>query len=273
MRQKSRARRARSGGPNLRLDACASARLLRRGRSSARQAPAQRGLWLTGASADRAQRRRAPMVATTRPLTRAPPPCPLARCLQLFATRLGRSLQHDLRAPPPAGVVALGLVGDQTRGLQVVQPALHALAVRAHKPPSLSASGRDLTPAHHRRQPHNQLLDRARKPARARRVPQPEQVPLDHIHTGVDPVIARRDAAACPARTSKQRTDDEPAGLGRKRRPSRAVPTPLRRRAAAMPVWVLQRHRQRPKAPDARDNQRRRADARGAAGQAVRSRA
>jgi ATPase subunit of ABC transporter with duplicated ATPase domains len=52
---------------------------------------------------------------------------------------LSRGEQHDLGTPPLPARVALGRVRDDPRGLQVIKPALHALAMRAHKPRSLRA--------------------------------------------------------------------------------------------------------------------------------------
>jgi ATPase subunit of ABC transporter with duplicated ATPase domains len=51
--------------------------------------------------------------------------------------------------PPLPAPVALGRVRDDPRGLQVIKPALHALAMRAHKPRSLRAlcAGRCPTPS------------------------------------------------------------------------------------------------------------------------------
>ena len=104
----------------------------------------------------------------------------------------GAAQQHDLRAPPQPVAVALGLVRDQARGLQVVQPALHAAAVRAHEPRPLAPIARDRAPAHHRRQPHDQLPDRRREPRRALRVPEPEQVALDRVRARLQPIVTRR---------------------------------------------------------------------------------
>ena len=163
---------------------------------------------------------------------------------QLLDGRVRRGQQHDLRAPPPPAPVALGFVSDQASELQVVKPALNALAVRAHEPCPLGSVRRDWAPAHHRRQPHDKLLNRARKPRRTRGMPQPEQVPLDRIRAGLKPIVARRDTAAFAPRASNERTNHDAAGLGRQRRPRRPVPDTAR--VATRSGEVLQRHRQRP---------------------------
>jgi hypothetical protein len=55
----------------------------------------------------------------------------------------GGRQQHDLGPPPQPVAVLLGLMRDQVRGLQVIQPPLHAPAVRAHKPRTLGTVTRD----------------------------------------------------------------------------------------------------------------------------------
>jgi hypothetical protein len=130
---------------------------------------------------------------------------------------------------------------------------------------SLGTATRGSAPAHHRRQPHDELLDRRCKPRRARRMPEPEQIALDRIDARLQPIIAGRDAAAPAPRGRQQRTDDQAPGLGRQRLARRPVPATARNTAARR-GGVLQRHRQRPSARAAYAGQRRRADARGAAG-------
>ena len=223
------------------------------------------------APADRRQPRALAGLAATGAVARPPAPGALRGDPQLLRCRVRRGQQHDLRAPPPPGVIALGFVSDQASDLQVVKPPLNALAVRAHEPRPLGSARRDRAPAHHRRQPDDKLLDRTRKPRRARRVPEPEQVPLDRIRPGLQPIVTRRDTAAFTPRASDERTDHDAAGLGRQRRPRRPVPDTAR--VATRSGEVLQRHRQRPRARIARHGQRRRADARGAAGRTTHARA
>ena len=80
--------------------------------------------------------------------------------------------------------------------------------------------------------------------APTRRVPEPEQVPLDRIRPGLQPIVTRRDTAAFTPRASDERTDHDAAGLKRQRRPRR--PIPVTARVATRSGEVLQRHRQRP---------------------------
>jgi hypothetical protein len=168
---------------------------------------------------------------------------------------------------PPVYILTtlLGLMRDQPGRLQVIKPALHALAMRAHKPRTLSAASRCGAPAHHRRQPHDELLDRAREPCRARSVPEPEQVALDRVDARLQPIIARREAATGASRAPQQRAHNQTTRLRRQRLARRPIPAPTRN-SATRRTGVLQRHRQRPSARTAHDGQRPRPGARGAAG-------
>ena len=125
-------------------------------------------------------------------------------------------------------VVALGLVRDHARGLQVIQPALHAACdARARTAPARRVA-RDRAPAHHRRQPRHQLPDRRREPRRALRVPEPEQVALDRVRARLQPIITGRRAAARAARAAQQRGHHHAPGLGRQRLDRRPIPTTRR---------------------------------------------
>jgi hypothetical protein len=243
-------------------------RLTYRHRPLARQPRPARLLRLTSPRADRAQRRRPARPALTPALACPPPARPRPGHAQLVGLGDRRGQQHDLRAPPRPRLVALGLVRDHASRLQVVEPALHAAAMRTHEPRPLRATAGNRAPAHHPRQPRHQLLQRTREPARPRRMPQPEQVALDRVHPRLQPIITRRPTATPPPRPAQQRAHDQPARLRRDRRARRPISTTTRptRRGA------LQRHRQRPKTPTARHTRRPRADARGAAERADRSR-
>ena len=186
--------------------------------------------------------------------------------------RRRRAQQHDLRAPPQPVAVALGLVRDQAGGLQVIQPALHAAPMRAHEPRPLGAIARDRTPADHRRQPRHQLRDRRREARRALRVPEPEQVALDRVRARLQPIITRRRAAARSRRARPSSAHDhQPARLSRQRLDRRPIPTTRRpsstRRKVRSSGTANARRRH-----GSTTALRTRADARGTAGPAVRSR-
>ena len=217
------------------------------------------------AATDPAQARRHTGTPPTRPLPRPPPTRAPGRDTELRRGRPQRSQQHDLRAPPQAVAVLLGLVHDQARGLQVIQPALHAAAMCAHKPRPLQRIARHPAPAHHRRQTRHQLPDRRRVPRRALRVPEAEQVPLDRVRARFQPIVTRRLAAARSSCPAEQGIDDQAPGLGRQRLRRRAIPT-TPRPTSGKKGGALQRHRQRPKAPRQHEAPRARADARGTAG-------
>ena len=121
-------------------------------------------------------------------------------------------------------------------------------------------AARHLAPAHHRRQPDDELLDRRREARRARRVPEPVRVALHGVHPRLEAIVARRRAAAGAPRATEQRAHDQATRLGRQRLASRPIPATATRRSA------VQRHRQRPKTPSKRAPRSSRADARGAAG-------
>ena len=136
--------------------------------------------------------------------------------------------------------------------------------MRTHVSRPGRARRRDGAPAHHRRQPHDQLLDRACEPTRSSRVAESEQVALDRVGPRLQPIVTRRDTPASTPSPQKQRADDQATRLGRKRLARRPIPATTRN-SATRKRGVLQRHRQRPSARVARQGQRRRADARGAA--------
>src|SRR3954452_24670791 len=89
------------------------------------------------ALADRAEAGRTPRRSAASSLPRPPAAGSSPRLFELDRFRCRRSLQHDLRAPPGPVLVALGLVHDQAGGLEVVEPALQATAVRPHEPRTL----------------------------------------------------------------------------------------------------------------------------------------
>ena len=180
--------------------------------------------------------------------------------------------QHDLRAPPQSAAVALGLMRDHARGLQVIEPALHAACgARARTAPAPHRSRGTRAPAHHRRQPDYELLDRGREPRRPRGVTEPEQVALDRVDPRLEPIITRRRRIPAPAApdpaTRTPPADRAPPAAARA--PADTNDAGARRRGSGS---AFQRHRQRPKTPGARSTQRSRADARGAAGPASSSR-
>jgi hypothetical protein len=270
MRQNSGSLGTLSRARDLKLNARSPACLVDRRGARPRRTRARGSPRLTGALANRAQRRHPPPPASPSPLAGAPPPRSGARHPQLIGAGRRGGQEHDLRAPPRAVLVALGHVRHDAGDLQVIEPALQAAAMRAHEPRSLSATARHSTPAHHRRHPRDQLLQRTREPPRARRVTEPKQVPLDRVRARLQPIVTRRRTPPRTPRATKQCAHDQPARLGRDRRARRSIPTTSRstRRRCA-----LQRHRQRPKAPSPHTTWRRRADARGATGPADRSRA
>jgi hypothetical protein len=263
MRQKSRRRRTR----DLRLDAGPPAR-----RPPCPGSRGPRARRRDGASvADRAQSRSDPSAATPRSLTRRPAARPCGREPRLDVCRHRRSEQHQLRPPPQPCAVLLRLVRDDTRGLQVIEPALHTAPMSPNEPRARSYTARHRSPAHDRREPDDELLDRRRKARRARRVPEPEGVALHRVHARLQAIVPRRRATARPTRPTQQRRDDQAPGLRRQRLARRPIPT-TRRTTAMRRECAFQRHRQRPRAPSKRSRRRARADARGAAGRASGSR-
>jgi hypothetical protein len=121
-----------------------------------------RGLRYPRSPADCCQRRDASAPTAASALACAPGLGAVSGDAQLLLGRLGRCQEHELRAPTAACAIGLGFVPHQPRELQVIQPALHALAVRAYERAPLDLFGRNGAPAHHRRQPHDELLDRGR---------------------------------------------------------------------------------------------------------------
>jgi hypothetical protein len=271
MRQKSTTGAQLARECDLRLHGRPAARLAHDPSPGASDLRARRPGRRATAAADRRQARRQPAGAPASSFPPAPAPRAPLRHAQLLGGRLGRREQLDLCAPPLPALVALGLMRDHAGGLEVIQPALHALAMCAHEPCALRQLAWDAAPAHHRCQPHDELLDRAREPPRPRRVPEPEQVALDRVRPRLDPIITRRDAPAGAPGAAQQRAHHQPAGLRWQRRVRRPIPT-ARRPAAVMRGCAFQRHRERPTTPHACETQHLRADARGAAGQAPSSR-
>jgi hypothetical protein len=271
MRQKSTTLRTRAGRPDLRFDRLASARLVRGPRASSCEAPARVPLRDRRARSDRRQRACPPVPAPPRALAHAPSPRPRPGNPQLIDGGRRPGQEHDLRAPPAAMLVTLGLVRDHASLLQVIHPALHALAMRAHESRPLHARRRNGAPAHHGRQPQDELLDRSCEPRRPSGVSKPKQVALDRVRPRFQPIITRRDTPARAASPTEQRGHDQPSGLGWERLARRPIPAATRN-SATRRSGVLQRHRQRPTARAAHDGQRQRADARGAAGRTRRRR-
>lgn len=196
---------------------------------------------------DRAERGNASGELSSSPFARSPAAGATASRSELLRGRLRRELQHDLCAPPAATVVALGLVYDQARRLEVVEPPLHAPAVRTHVARPRSAPTRHRSPAHDRCESDDELGDRRRVARRAARVPEPEQVALHRVHPRLQPIVAGRDAAARGARPTEQRANDRAARFGRQRLDRRPVPTAARRGS-------VQRHRQRQRRGAARSS-------------------
>ena len=178
---------------------------------------------------------------------------PAARSACATSAQPGRARVREQPAQPTAGRRAT---------------AERSCGARARTVPAQGPERGSLAPAHHRRDPDDELLDRARVPRRACGVPEPEQVSLDRVRPGLQAIVTRRDAPPLAARASDERTNHQAAGLGRQRRPSRPIPDAAR--IAMRSGGVLQRHRQRPRRTDrAQLGQRRRADARGAAGRTM----
>jgi hypothetical protein len=101
-------------------------------------------------------------------LTRSPAGTPVDRLLQYLCGQRRDRVQLDDRPPPEPVLVLLRGMRHQTRELQPVQPALHALAVALDEPsdrPLIAAVG-DPAPAHDRRQTDHELRERAAIPRR-----------------------------------------------------------------------------------------------------------
>ncbi len=271
MRQKSTTRAQLAGTRDLRLHNRPTPQLVHDPTPSPSNAQARRAARYAAPPTDRRQARRDPRHAAPAALAAPPTPRASSRDAQLPSGRVARLEQHDLRAPPLPPPVALRHVRDDSRSLQVIEPALHALAMRAHEPRPLRATAGNRAPGHHRRQPEHELLHGGRKPRRPAGVTEPEQVALDRVDPRLDPIITRRDTTARTTRTTQQGAHHQAARLVRQRRTRRPIPTTTRRPGAGKRC-AFQRHRQRPTAPGARRTQRSRADARGAAGPAASSR-
>jgi hypothetical protein len=271
MRQKSTAVAELAGARDLRIYGRPTAHLAGNTSPSTRDSSTRRAARYAAATTDRRQARRDPPSAAAGTLATPPTPSTSSCDAQLLRRRIARGEQHDLGAPPLPATVALGHMRDDPRGLQVIKPALHALAMCAHKAAPLTATAWDMAPAHHRRQADHQLLHRGRVLPRPRRVTEAKQVSLDRVDPRLDPIITWRDTTPRPTRAAQQRAHHQPTGLARQRRLRRPIPTTIRRPGAGKRC-AFQRHRQRPRTPGARRTQRSRADARGAAGPASSSR-
>lgn len=218
-----------SRGSDRRLDRCSPGGLVPHGRAAPSEPSTGPRDRRRAPGPDAGQRRR----STSRPLTQAFPrlPCASPRTCDhdLAAGRRRRGEQEDLRPPPHAVAVPLRLVCDHASGLKVVEPPLHAAAMRADERRAPSRLPRDCAPADHWRQPHDELTDRRRVPSRAGGVPQPEQVTLDRVRARLEAIVPRGRAAAFPPGTAEQRHDDEPPGLRWQRLGCWPVPATRRR--------------------------------------------
>ncbi len=232
MRQKSTAPAELAGARDLRIYGRPTAHLVGNTSPSARDSSTRRPARHAAVTTDRREARRDPPSAAAGTLATPPTPSTSSCKAQLLRRRIARDEQNDLGAPPLPAPVALGHVSDDARGLQVIEPALHALAMRAHEPRPLSAIPWDPTPAHHRRQSNHQLLHRRREPPRASHVTEAEQVALDRIHPRLDPIVTRRDTTPRATSAAQQHAHHQPARLGRQRRACRPVPTTTRRPVA-----------------------------------------
>jgi hypothetical protein len=205
-----------------------------------RQATAHRRSWSLRAAADRLQApASAPEVLTIASTARdgasatSPGRHPSLRGLQLLGRRRGSVVQRDERAPVHAEVVGLAGVADDPSGLQVSQPAPDIRGVRAQPaaPPGVIAGG-NRAPAHDRREPVNELPDRARVVPGALRMPPAPQQPLDRVRARLETIVATRATAARAARDVDERVGLQPPGLGRQRSaPGRMPDAPTRRRS------------------------------------------
>jgi hypothetical protein len=110
MRQKSRRHGTRPRPSDLPLNAGTPARVVNRRRALARRATAGSSPRRTRTIANRAQRRCAPLPPAPGPFARTPPTRSHPRHAQLVRRRDRRGEQQDLRAPPRAVLVALGLM-------------------------------------------------------------------------------------------------------------------------------------------------------------------
>ena len=251
---------------------CARDRRLRRGaarefahqhapldRHSRAPAPARHA----AAPADAGEAWRHARATLARALTARPAAGTTARHGKFARVGLRRRQQHDLRAPPHPRLIALWLVRDHARRLQIVQPALHAAPVRAHEPRTARRIGGDRAPAHHRRHPRDQLRDRRRVPRRALRVTEPKQIALERERARLHAIVPGRPAPARAARSAEQRGHDHTARLVGQWHASWPVPTA--RSTGSTCGCAIQRHRQRPRAPRQHEMPWTRADARGTA--------
>jgi hypothetical protein len=150
-------------------------------------------------------------------------------------------------APPPAGHRASA---ERCAGA-------HARTARARRRAARC-------PSHHRRQANDELLDRRRKPRRARRMVEAIRVALQRVHPRLQTIVTGRPTTARPPRAAEQGGHDEPPRFRRQRLARWPIPA-----TAAKCRRTIQRHRQRPTALRKQARRRARADARGAAGETL----
>ncbi len=223
--------------------------------SGDREAPARRSVRRMRAAPDRLQTPAAPSAIAAMPACHAAPSArprshPQPCRLHLLRRRRGRAVQRDERAPVHAEVVGLAGVTDDPGGLQVSQPAPHIGGVRAQPPPAPRiVTRRHRPPPHDRREPVDELPDRARVvPGALGMSPAPQQ-PLDRIRACLEPIVATGATPPCATGDVDERVGLQPPGLGRQHGARGGMPdTPARRRGRGRWRSVgAQRHRQRPR--------------------------
>src|SRR5205823_12134712 len=99
--------------------------------------------------------------------------------------------------------------------LQVIQPALNALAMPTHPALALRPPSRCRPPPEDRREAGDELRDRAREASGALRACPPPQQPLDRAAARLDPIVPARATTARASRHVDQRICDHAPGLGR----------------------------------------------------------
>ena len=161
-----------------------------------------------------------------------------ARDAELVGGRRRRVQERDQRAPELAAVVVLALVGDHAGGLELVEPPLHGLAVRAHPALAVGAALRGAPPPHRRRQADDELRDRARVVARALPGAPAPQHPLDGVRARLEAIVARGATAARVTRDVHERVDQQAPGLGRHGRPLGPIPAARGRVGIGACVWA-----------------------------------
>jgi hypothetical protein len=217
-----------------------------------REAPARRSARRLRAATDRLQAPAATSAIAAMPACRAAPSVrprshPQPCGLQLLRRRRGRVAQRDQRAPVQAEIVGLASEADDPGRLQVSQPAPHIGGVRAQPPPAARiVTRRHRAPAHDRREPIDELPDRARIVPRALGVPPAPQQPLDCIRTRLETIVATRATAPRAARGCRTRWSAAARAPAAARRAARDA-----RRARAPPRRQRMRRCWRPAAPPA----------------------